>query len=390
MKIVVFEHPGFLDSKSMPRFAGMLVQACEHMGHEVHRWAPRPVFHRLFAATRAAKWAGYVDQYLLFPRWVRQQLRQASPDTLYVFADQALGPWVPLVAHLPHVIHVHDLLALRSALGRVPENPTRWSGRIYQRYIRRGFRQGRRFICISRRTQSDLIAFGGIDAAATDVVYNDLNYPFRPLGRAAAVQALRAQGLELPAQGCLVHISGGQWYKNLAGVLGLYAEYASRHEQPLPLWLIGPFTQADLARSLRPLPPQAQVRCLSGLDAATLEQVYSAAQALIFPSHAEGFGWPILEAQAAGCPVITTDDAPMNEIGGPEARYLPRLQAGSDGAAWCRAGADQLDALLQADEPERERRAAACVQWASGFAQGRALQRYLAIYREVLSPQGGA
>lgn len=374
----------------MPRFAGMLAQACAEMGHEVQRWAPRPVLQPLFAGTRLGKWAGYVDQYLLFPRWVRRQLRQALPGTLYVFADQALGPWVPLVQHLPHVVHVHDLLALRSALGLVPENPTGWTGRIYQRYIRRGFRRGRRFICISGRTQSDLVAFGGIDAAKTEVVLNDLNHAFRPLGRDAAVQALNARGLALPEQGCLVHISGGQWYKNFAGVLGLYAEYASRHEQPLPLCLIGPFTDADLARSLKPLPPQAQVRILSGVDARTLEQVYSAAQVLIFPSHAEGFGWPILEAQAAGCPVITTDDAPMNEIAGPEARYVPRLMAGSDAQAWCRAGADQLDDLLRADEPERASRSAACVQWASGFAQGRALQRYLAIYQEVMAAPAGA
>lgn len=373
----------------MPRFAGMLAAAYQALGHEVQRWSPRPVLQPWFAGTRLGKWAGYVDQYLLFPRWVRRQLREAHPDTLYVFADQALGPWVPLVQHLPHVIHVHDLLALRSALGLVPENPTRWSGRVYQRYIRRGFRHGRRFICISRRTQTDLIAFGGVDAALTDVVYNDLNHPFRALGLEAAVSALQARGLPMPATGCLVHISGGQWYKNLPGVLGLYAEYASRHAQPLPLWLIGPFGPADLARSLKPLPPQARVHCVSGLDAATLEQVYGAAQALIFPSHAEGFGWPILEAQAAGCPVLTTDDAPMNEIGGPEARHLPRLKANADTQAWCRQGADQLDDLLQADEAERQRRSAACVQWASGFAQGRALQAYLAIYREVMGQAPG-
>ena len=110
---------------------------------------------------RLAKWAGYVDQYLLFPRALRRAMRHDAAGTLYVFCDQALGPWLPAVLPRPHVVHCHDLLALRSALGDIAEHATSPTGRVYQRYIRRGFRRARHFISISERSRDDLHRHGG-------------------------------------------------------------------------------------------------------------------------------------------------------------------------------------------------------------------------------------
>ena len=140
----------------MPRFTRMLRSAYEARGHSVTIWSPDDWFHRRFSHTGLAKWAGYLDQYWLFPWAVRRRLTSTPDDTLFVFCDQALGPWVPLVSDRPHVVHAHDLLALRSALGDFPENPTRLTGRIYQRFIRRGFQKARHFISVSKKTQEDL------------------------------------------------------------------------------------------------------------------------------------------------------------------------------------------------------------------------------------------
>jgi len=53
-----------------------------------------------------------------------------------------------------------------------------------------------------------------------------------------------------------------------------------------------------------------------------LRALYCGAAALLFPSLQEGFGWPIIEAQACGCPVFTSNLAPMNEIGSAAAVYV--------------------------------------------------------------------
>jgi glycosyltransferase involved in cell wall biosynthesis len=47
-----------------------------------------------------------------------------------------------------------------------------------------------------------------------------------------------------------------------------------------------------------------------------LRAFYSAAHCLLFPSLAEGFGWPIIEAQACGCPVVCSSVAPFPEVAG--------------------------------------------------------------------------
>src|SRR3990167_6764547 len=340
MKFVFFCHPSFMRSQSMPRFARMIGGAMQAKGYEVAYWAPQAWVHALFDNTRLAKWAGYVDQYLLFPLQVKARLLRHRQGTLFVFCDQALGPWVPLVKHLPHVVHAHDLLALRSALGQIPQNPTSSTGR--------------HFISVSKRTQSDLVEHGQVQAQTSCVVYNGLNYPYKPVPRARAFQKLSMAGLPATDDSMILHVGGGQWYKNTAGVIHLYARYAARHENPPPLWMISPHpSNSEVLDALKQVPAQGCVLFYQGIDNAALEAAYSVARAFLFPSLAEGFGWPIVEAQACGCPVITTDDSPMNEIAGPLASYLPMLKPGDDISAWAERGADTLEAVLQVDESEQ-------------------------------------
>lgn len=384
MRLVLLRHPDFMRSQSMPRFAQMLETAYRSRGHEVTVHAPRALLRRRVRRGTLAKWAGYVDQYVLFPIELRRLIARSPADALFVFCDQALGPWVPLVRHRPHVVHVHDLLALRSALGDIPENPTSRTGRLYQRYIRRGFRQARHFISVSNKTREDLHRFGRIAALSSDVVYHGLLYPYAPLERGEAVRRLSGAGWPAPAEGMLLHVGGGQWYKNLAGIIALYSVYARGTASALPLWCVGPPPNDVVLAALRGLPASARVVFTGGLDNPTLHAVYASARALLFPSLAEGFGWPLIEAQACGCPVLTTDEAPMSEVGGPAARYLPRLR-GPDGLTeWAERGAQVLCELLSESEVERRARAQMGRRWAERFDQHRAVESYLAIYRRVL------
>lgn len=386
MNLVLFTHPAFLGSQSHQHFARMLVRAYQRQGHTVDLRQPEAVLRRHIGG-RAAKWAGYVDQYIVFPWRMRQRIAADPPQTLYVFCDQALGPWMPRVAHRPHIVHCHDLLALRSALGLVPENPTSWSGRLYQRYIRSGFQAARHFISVSEKSRSDLHEFGGVEPVTSAVVYNGLNHAYKRQPAASAQATLHRAGLSPPA-GFLLHIGGGQWYKNTAGVLRLYAQYVARRSaegQPvLPLWMVSPAPNGQQQSLIDALPAVGQVRFFQRLDTDTIEALYSLAAALIFPSLAEGFGWPIAEALACGCPVITTGEAPMNEVGGPHAHYLPRLPGADDPSAWAIQGAEVLCRLLDRPAAEREAASQAGVEWARRFDAHRAIEGYLKIYASVL------
>ena len=374
-----------MNSQSMPRFARMLEEAYRERGHQVEVWSPQAKMYALLPKGRLSKWAGYLDQYIIFPLWVRKQLKMQPTNTLYVFCDQALGPWVPLVKNKPHVVHVHDLLALRSALGDIPENPTQWSGRVYQRYIRQGFQQAKHFISISKKTRDDLHHFGEVSPVTSEVVYNGLNYPYAPMLQSDAIAVLQQAGLPIKPEGMLLHLGGSQWYKNLAGVVRLYIEYAKSEAKPLPLWCISPSPNAKVQALLKELPVQGQVLFFQGIDNQALQAAYSTAHAFIFPSLAEGFGWPIIEAQASGCLVLTTDAAPINEIGGPSASYIPRLKLTDDPDAWALKGSNALKLMLNMPEMQRIALVEKGLAHVAQFNADDAIEGYLKTYQQVLS-----
>jgi glycosyltransferase involved in cell wall biosynthesis len=383
MRLVIFCHPAFLPSQSMPRFAEMLRSSFEVRGYDVEMLAPKPHFYKLVAGRSYAKWAGYLDQYLIFPFRVRKLLASAAPDTLFVFADQALGPWIPLLKNHPHVVHVHDLLNLRSALGERAGHVTPLSGRIYQRYIRRGFRNARHFISVSQKTRADLHKYGEVEASTSEVVYNGLNFPYQPVPREAALKQLQDAGLPVSSQGMLLHVGGGQWYKNQAGLVAMYSAYAAAVVDPLPLWCISPKPNVAVSRLLKKVPPGGRVLFFQNLSNATLQAAYSYASAFLFPSFAEGFGWPLIEAQACGCPVLTTSEPPMNEVAGAAACYIPRLQFGESMELWASLAAKTLQELLSRPPDERDRLVQQGREWVQRFDGASAIDRYLEIYQRI-------
>jgi glycosyltransferase involved in cell wall biosynthesis len=389
MNIVLLTHPEFIGSQSQSRFAHMLLKAYRQHGHQVELRQPRPYFIRLAGRGKWAKWAGYVDQYAVFPYHLRRQAIRDPADTLYVYCDQALGPWVPLLCDRPHVVHCHDLLALRSALGLVSENPTRFSGRVYQRYIRAGFRKAKHFISISQQTRDDLCRYGRVQPVVSEVVYNGLNHPYTRLDSIVAKDRLRRAGFAWPAQGVLMHVGGGQWYKNAEGVIAIYGALAARLEadgQRVPLlWMVSPQPRTRLKAQIDSLPSNAEVRVTPGLDTELLEALYSLSECLLFPSLAEGFGWPIAEALVCGCPVLTTGEPPMTEVGGEHAHYLRRLRPGDPLNAWAVEGADVIQAILGRDPEERGDSARTGALWAERYRADVAIQGYLTVYQRILA-----
>jgi glycosyltransferase involved in cell wall biosynthesis len=383
MKIVLISHPDFASSQSMPRFARMLKAAYESRGHSVEMWSPSAKVYNWVPRGRFSKWAGYVDQYVLFPMMMRRALTRISKDTLFVFCDQALGPLVPVIRDRPCVVHVHDLLALRSALGEVPENRTSITGRIYQRYIRRGFQKARHFISISRQTQADLHRVGGVSAITSEVVYNGLNFPYSPLTYGECEEVLVGAGLPVPVSGMLLHVGGGQWYKNLPGIIHLYAHYVAQVDAPLPLWCVSPTPNEAVRSALRKVPPTGKVLFFNNLESRVLQAAYSRADAFLFPSLAEGFGWPLIEAQACGCPVVTTSEPPMNEVAGDAVCYVPRLTSSMDMDKWAQHAARVLLELLAEGPSAKEKRRESGKTWARRFDANSAIESYLAVYSRV-------
>jgi glycosyltransferase involved in cell wall biosynthesis len=384
MHIVFFTHPPFLGSQSMPRFATMLEQGMQQLGHSTEVWTPQAFFYKLPLPASLKKWMGYIDQYIRFPAQVRKRLNTYAADTLFVFTDQALGPWIPLVANRPHVIHCHDFLAQRSALGQIAENPTSTSGKKYQEYIRKGYQQGKNFISVSNKTRQDLHKLMGYTPACSKMVYNGLNQSF---GVADVQEARKAVGEETgidTTKGYLLHIGGNQWYKNRRGVIQIYNEWRNISQASLPLLMIGAVPNSKLLEEFELSPYKNNIHLLSGKSDAFIKQAYNGASVFLFPSLAEGFGWPIAEAMASGCPVITTDEAPMTEVGATAAFYIPRKAAGADATAWAKSVAITVNKVLNLTPAERSEVIKNGLSNASRFGASKALTQIETIYIDIL------
>jgi len=324
MKIIFFAHPLFLGSHSMSRFATMLAKGMEVRGHQTEIWRPKAFFSNLpIKALR--KWFGYVDQYLVFPLTARLKRSSENADTLYVLTDHALGPYAPLVSKLPHVIHCHDFLAQRSALGQIIENPTSATGQAYQKYIRQGYSRGKNFISVSERTKADLEQFLGNKPRLSEMVYNGLSPDFTIISKPKARNELgKTLGLDL-SRGYLLHVGGNQWYKNRTGVLLMYEAWRKSSEFALPILMIGEEPNAELFELKARSSYSSDIHFLSGIDDVAVRTAYAGAALFLFPSLAEGFGWPIAEAMASGTLVITTNEAPMTEVAGDAAFLIDRM-----------------------------------------------------------------
>lgn len=385
MHIVIFTHPNFLDSQSMSRYANYLIEGMCERGHNVVYWTARARFYKLKAPKSLKKWLGYIDQYIVFPFEVMFRLFKQNKNTLFVFTDHALGPWVPLVKNRNHIIHCHDFIALQSAQGFIKENQTKWTGKYYQAYIRWGFKQGKNFICISQKTQEDLHTLLGYKPKCSEIVYNGLNQPFVPRN-VSEVRALLSKQFKIDLQnGYLLHVGGNQFYKNRKGVIELYSSWRKMSSSVLPLLMIGQIPTSTLIKCWKQTTYKNDIYFLDKINDVQLRKAYQGASIFLFPSLAEGFGWPIAEAMASGCPVLTTDEAPMSEVAGDAGFLIPR-QPLEDKASkiWAYEAATLIEDIILMEDSER----ALCIQ--KGLINSKrfdpviSLNRIEQIYRNIL------
>lgn len=369
----------------MPRFAHMLTRGMIQRGHQVQLWMPEPGYQKLPGPDVIKKWFGYIDQFIVFPKDVKRRIDAMPADTLYVFSDHSLGPWVPLVAHHSHVIHCHDFMAQLSALGEIEENLTSWTGKKYQAMIRNGFRHGKNFISVSKKTKGDLHRFLGSEPIISAVVHNGLNRSFAPKPIDEAKSLLhKSTGIDL-SNGFLIHIGGNQWYKNRTGVVMIYNAWRSISKSKLPLLLIGAEPDESLRNQWTKSSFKNEIHVLTEISDQLVNNAYASATALIFPSLSEGFGWPIAEAMASGCPVLTTNEAPMTEVAGDAGFMIDRQPSDpTEYSKWAQQCAVELENIVSMEPAMRKQITEKCIENARRFDQDLALDKIEKIYLEVL------
>ncbi len=329
--------------ESMQRYTALLDAGLRARGHAVTVAAPRLRLARLGPRYRYGglpKYLGYFDKFVLFPAALRRLVRALQPDVVHL-TDHASAVYRPALRGRRVICTCHDLLQIRAARSEFPRQRPGWSGRRQQEGILADLARLPHLACVSAQTRLDALRLTGLAPSRVSVVAPALNHPYRPVAPSVAWE--RLSGLRLDPRtpgGFLLQVGGGQWYKNRPGLLALFAALRRRLPAAPVLAMVGPPLSADddaLARSLGVSPLLVP---LTGVSNGQLEALYALAEGLLFPSWAEGFGWPVAEAQACGCPVFASNLAPMTEVGGRGAVYFdpadPDAAAVTVASAWDR------------------------------------------------------
>jgi glycosyltransferase involved in cell wall biosynthesis len=307
--------------ESMQRFAACMAQGLLQAGHEVRTLEPSEVVGRLRRSGEGiGKWLGYVDKFGIFPSVLKSALSWA--DVVHI-CDHSNAFYVKYLGSKPHIVSCHDVIAIRSALGEIWDQPTRWTGRRLQRMIVNGLATAQHIACVSEATKKELVRIIRRPVEGVTRVYNALNYAYRPMAAEEASARLRSLGIPTDTP-FFLHVGGNQWYKNRLGVLRIFDVLHKRLGAKKPkLILVGKPWTLEMRRFVSEQALGDVTFELCGMnDNEDLRALYSASTMLLFPSLEEGFGWPIIEAQACGCPVLASDRAPLNEVGASAAVYV--------------------------------------------------------------------
>lgn len=316
MKILlVGNHPrDGLHSLSMTLFADLLHGALRARGHEVVLARPKS---RLWALTgageRLGQWCKYLEQFLLFPFVLRRLERWA--DVVHV-CDHSNAPLLDYLAGKPSLVTCHDVIGVKRALGFYPEERARWLGRRLQAWTARNLRRADRIACVSQTVRRELEEVLNLEPGKLSVVYNGLNYPYAPMDEALAEEKLNALGIT-PERPFILHVGSDEWKKNRWAVVEMFVELRRlNHPYAGHLVLAGAPLGRDMSEYLEEQGLASDVSVFDKVPSELLCALYSKAALFLFPSLYEGFGWPIIEAQACGCLVATSDRDPMQEVGG--------------------------------------------------------------------------
>lgn len=362
-------------SLSMELFARVLYTGLLEVGHEAIWARPKPhAWARVADKPGWGKCAKYLDQFVGFPAPLRKLEDWA--DVVHV-TDHSNAPLLSFLSGKPALVTCHDVIGIKRALGCYREERARWSGKILQSWTMANLRRADRIACVSANVASEIGELADIDADRLRVVHNGLNYPFCPMAREDADRQLAELGLPLDRP-FVLHVGSDEWKKNRRGVAEIFVELKKlNYPAAGHLVFVGAPPNAELQGYLDREGVAHAVSAHGHLSSETLRALYSRAALFLFPSLYEGFGWPIVEAQACGALVATSDREPMREVGGGGAIHIDPENP--------RAAALAIAGLSEAEREALRLRGVANARWYSPEAM---LAGYEAQYRALLESTG--
>ncbi len=328
MKVILIGN--YLPDKqeSMIRFANLLDEGFKRAGIHSEIWTPTILFGSKAKVTNKGigKWLAYLDKYVVFPLVLSLRRRNRNinnSNTRFHICDHSNAPYLQYLPANRTSITCHDVIAIRDGLGYTKSRqPVSKLGKFLQSWILNSLKRSRSIAFVSHITFDQFRQLVP-DIASTSkrwqVIHNSYNADFERMDLNEARDILSRWGISA-AIPFLLHVGSDLPRKNRKLLLDML-KVLEMHGS-LNVCFAGESLNEDSFTYADSLGLKNRIFQVVKPDHQTLVALYSLCSAFVFPSLFEGFGWPVIEAQACGAPVIASNVPPMPEVSGGAALHF--------------------------------------------------------------------
>jgi len=293
-------------------------------------------------------------------------LRKRHADLLHSPAFIA-----PISAPCPVVMTVHDITYLL-----YPSHFSRWWVTYLKAIMPRALKSAAAIVCVSEHSKRDIIAMYKVPEHNVHVIPNGVNHErFHP-GSTLDSDWSSALGI---GEHYLLHVGTFSYRKNIPVLLRAITHLRSRGKWgDRQLVLAGAQDLAmkgaqEVFETIRELELSGSVVLTGHVPDQHIAGLYAQAAALVIPSLYEGFGLPVLEAMAAGTPVVASNTSSLPEVAGDAAILFPPHDELALAAA--------IEEVLEPSASDELRRKG--LERARQFSWQRTAEQMIAVYRAV-------
>lgn len=314
------------NQESMKLFMQMFYDSYQSKNLLVEVWHPVVFFGKIVTTTISGvgKWLSYIDKYILFPmvligKRIKGKFKKES--FIYHICDHSNAPYLFFLPRNKTIITCHDVLAIRGAFGfKDAYCEASLTGKILQEWIFYSLLKAQKIGFVSEFTKNQFLELKQLknkhnfeNKPLYKVIYNSFNSNFGTIEADEIRDIFNKYNIHFSTP-YILHVGSDLPRKNRELLVEML--HVLEHSWHGVVCFAGQKIDVKLDDLIRKYDLQNRVISIERPDHELLVALYNGCDAFVFPSFAEGFGWPLIEAQACGAPVITSALNPMIEVCG--------------------------------------------------------------------------
>lgn len=267
----------------------------------------------------------------------------------------------PLIK-IPMVMTIHDLNHIR-----YPQFYTPLHKYYYEFVVKPSAKKSKHLLTVSNFAKGELLDWLGCPSDKVTVTYNGVEECFKPINNSNILQSVKEK-YDLP-ENFFLYVGNKKPHKNVATIIKSIS-----HVKNDLVFVLNGKEDEDLKQVIDECGVRDKVKFIGYIADEDLPVLYSLANSFVFPSLYEGFGLPILEAMACGCPVVTSNTTSLKEIAKDKALTVDPLDY--------KLIAENIDVLFE-DSSIREKLIKDALEYSKEYKWQETFDLTLAVYKEL-------